>query len=805
MSSRVADAGALVAGNDEIDIGGIGRAVSRRIGFIILFTLLCATAMAVLVNVVKPRYTAETRMLLENQESYFTRPEKSTSADFSTIDPEGVSTQVQIVTSRDIGRKVVRELNLQGNPEFDPLSEPPGPISRVAILLGLKRDPTRQSPDDRILESYLDKLTAYAPPKTRVIAIEFQSKDPDLAAAAANKVAEAYIALQRETKRNSAKNAAKGLLTLTTDLRVKVAQAEAEAESFRARTGLLPVSSSVTMTTQQLADTTMQLSAARNAQSDTQAKAKLIRDMIRQGRVAEIPDVANNDLVRRISEQRASLRTQIAAESRTLLEGHPRMQELIAQLRRLDLELNSAAEKAARTLENEARIAGARVENLSASLERQKKVSGEAGGDEVHLRELERTARLLKEQLESATARYQEAVAREAAEVAPADARVISMAVAPQNPTFPKKMPLIAFAALGGLIAAAAFVVSSELLSGRAVNSAARHRAEPDYIEPTFDFTPPEPNPEPPPAMEAAAAPPPVAGAWDGKERRSFFSRLRRAGKSFSAPKEPLADVVVPSDAEKPVAAVAAPEPAPATVVAASAPAPLAADPVEPAAPVAEAPAAQPAPATANPVQTRTGRDPIAELHAKVMAASVVGRATRVLMAGVDIAEAGAAALPLARMLARDARVVAIDLDRERPSLNQVPRAATGETDGRGLSDLLSGAATFAQILHRDRASRLHLVEAGDRPIHDLLAFDSSVEALSATYEYIVLIAPSLARDDLAESIGALADVAVIVAPGRGADKATREAFEAMMASGAGDVLVIDAPRAPRHDRRDFT
>ena len=36
MSSRVADAGALVAGNDEIDIGGIGRAVSRRIGFIIL-------------------------------------------------------------------------------------------------------------------------------------------------------------------------------------------------------------------------------------------------------------------------------------------------------------------------------------------------------------------------------------------------------------------------------------------------------------------------------------------------------------------------------------------------------------------------------------------------------------------------------------------------------------------------------------------------------------------------------------------------------------------------------------------------
>lgn len=827
MSASSAGIQTAGAASDDIDVAGIGRAISRRIWLIVVFTLLCATAMTVFVNIIKPRYTAEARLLVENQETYFTRPEKSTANDFTNIDPEGVSTQVQIVTSRDVGRKVIRELNLQGNPEFDPLAEPVGPISRVAILLGLKRDPTRQSPEDRILEAYLDKLTAFSPPKTRVISIEFQSKDPDLAAAAANKIAEAYIATQRETKRASAKSAAGALQSLIADLRVKVAHAEAEAESFRAKHGLLPVSSNVNMTTQQLADTTTQLSAARNAQADAQAKAKLIRDMIRQGRVSEVPDVAANDLVRRLSEQRATLRAQIASESRTLLEGHPRMQELIAQLRRVDLELTSAADKAARTLENDARLAGARVQNLQASLEKQKQVSGVAGADEVQLRELERTARLLKDQLESATARYQEAVARDAANTTPADARVISYAVAPQNPTFPKKMPLIAFALLGGLVASMAYVVAAELLTGKAGSTPMRPVEYVEYV------TGPSPAPAvvvPPTATQASASASPVAGPPDGIERRSLFSRIRRAGKSFSAPKEPLIDIapavppasnatpaptttVFTPQAAAPAAAAPAPQAA-SVVIAPAAPTPQQPGAAVNAQPQAPAPtsmtfapkapgaaprpqqAVAPQPAVAAPQQPAP--DVSAELVEKIGAAQVAGRATRVLFAGVDIAEAGGVALPVARALTREGRVVAIDLDRERPSLAAAPHAGTGPADGVGLSDLLNGAASFEQVLHRDRASRLHIVQAGARPIHDLLAFDATVEALSAAYDFVVLIAPSLARDDLAESIGGMADVAVIVAPSRGADKSTRAAFEGMMASGAGEVLVVDHMRAAK-------
>ena len=73
-----------------------------------------------------------------------------------------------------------------------------------------------------------------------------------------------------------------------------------------------------------------------------------------------------------------------------------------------------------------------------------------------------------KSQLDAATTKYQEALARQSADSTPGDARVISRAIAPILPTFPKKLPLMIFATLAGLVLSVSWIVSSELLSGRA-------------------------------------------------------------------------------------------------------------------------------------------------------------------------------------------------------------------------------------------------------------------------------------------------------------------------------------------------
>ena len=83
-----------------------------------------------------------------------------------------------------------------------------------------------------------------------------------------------------------------------------------------------------------------------------------------------------------------------------------------------------AAERTVRTLENEARIAGQRVESFQAALDGQKKNVSTANDSEVQLRALEREARTLRDQLEQYMQRYREAVARDTLNATPADARI---------------------------------------------------------------------------------------------------------------------------------------------------------------------------------------------------------------------------------------------------------------------------------------------------------------------------------------------------------------------------------------------
>ena len=475
----------------EIDLGGIGHALWKHRNWLLGATALALIGSTLFVNIVKPRYTAETRVLLEVQSSFM--PGDDAKADGAgALDPEAVGSQIQLVTSRDVARRAIKQIGLLGNPEFDPMSGGMGAMSRMLVLLGVKRDPTQMSPEDRVFETYFDKLQVSSPQKTRVLNIEFQARDPDLAANAANTIASIYLDFQQDAKRANARSAATSLGGIVADLKSRVATAESQVEDYRVQTGILVGTNNTTINAQQLGEVNTELARARTSQADAQAKAKMIRDMLKQGRVGDIPDVASNDLVRRIAEQRVTLKAQLALESRTLLPGHPRIKELTAQLADMDNEMRIAADKAARTLENDGKIAGQRLQNLQSSLDQQKKVVGALSADEVKLRELERTAKSLKDDLEAATTKYQQALARENSKSTPADARIISRAVAPQIPSFPKKLPIIGFSTLAALFLSIAFIVARELLKD---GPAPRMIAAP--IAPPVDAIEPETRAEP--------------------------------------------------------------------------------------------------------------------------------------------------------------------------------------------------------------------------------------------------------------------------------------------------------------------
>ncbi|HEV3042884.1 MAG TPA: exopolysaccharide transport family protein [Roseiarcus sp.] len=472
------------AGGEAIDLPKLWRSVKRRKSWIIVPTGLAFAASLATVVLVHPRYTGVAKVLLENQESYFTRPEKAGQELAPALDPEAVQSQAETIASTTLARKAIAKLDLADRPEFYQYAAP-SPLEAALSLLGLARQASVRTTEDRLVEAFLNHLTAFPVAKTRVLQIEFVSRDPEFAARGANVVAELFLDQQEEAKKNAAKAAGAWLAAKISELRAKVADVDAKVEAFRAQSGLLATGKDLTAPSQQLADINTQLAAARSAQAAAQAKAQMLHNLARQGRLADDPDLARDDTLRRLAEQRIALKAQIAQESRTLLPEHPRMKELAGQLAELEAQIRLAAEKAARALENEARVAGDQVETMSETLAAQAKTVAAGNQEDVQLRALQLDANAARDQLESYVQKYREAIARDADNAAPADARVIALANEPRNPTFPKKIETLLLGTLAGFLLSAGVAVSRALLDddqgapvGRRPNAAAR-------IEPT--------------------------------------------------------------------------------------------------------------------------------------------------------------------------------------------------------------------------------------------------------------------------------------------------------------------------------
>lgn len=467
----------------DLDLKGLAEALWARRVWIIAPALVALAGSFVAVTLTTPTYRSETRLLVENGESPYTRPESDRSAgDRAAVDQEAVLSQVQLVLSRDVAKTVAEKLELSGKPEFDPALRGFNPVKQVFIALGLMDNPLRMTAEERVLRSYFEKLSAFQVDKSRIVAVQFESQDPLLAARAADTIAAAVMEAQQANKRAQTRNASQWLSGEVDGLRRKVEEAEGRVETFRARANLFVGSNNTSLTAQQLAEVNSQIASARAQQSDAQTRSRLLRDFLRSGRPIESGDVINSEIIRRLTEQRAAVLAQLAEQSSTLGPRHPRIAELQAQRSSLEAQMRSEAEKLVRVLENDARFAGARVEALQQTLDQVKRQASQASEQEVQLRVLEREAKSLRDQLETLLARYRDASARDTLAALPADARIISRALVSNVPAFPKKIPTILIVTLGTLILAIAIAATLALLSGEGRPAPAALAEDEDHL-----------------------------------------------------------------------------------------------------------------------------------------------------------------------------------------------------------------------------------------------------------------------------------------------------------------------------------
>jgi succinoglycan biosynthesis transport protein ExoP len=460
---------ATVTLDGEPDLRGLGRALWHKKARILGFTVIAAAGAFVVVNAITPRYNSESRLLLEARENVFLRAEADKNqGERNTIDLEAVTSQIQLVLSRDLARKVIQAENLSAIPEFDPATSP---LQGVLSLFGIGRDRSAMSREERALEAYYDRLNVSAVEKSRVISIDFSSANPDLAARVANRIAATYLEMQQTAKQDQTRAAGNWLAVEIDKMRTKVAEAEAKVEQYRSRTNLFVGSNNTSLPSQQLTEINSQIAAARGQKADLEARARQLRDLIRSGKSIDSSDNANSDTMRRLIEQRIALRAQLAEQSTTLLGQHPRIKELRAQIAEVDSAIRVEGERLARQLDNDAKVASDRLQTLTASLDQVKKVASQTNEQDVELRALEREAKTQRDLLESYLSKYREASARDSINAAPPEARIISRASPAIKPSYPKKVPTVLIAAFAAFMLSAGFTVTGALLAAPAAAS----------------------------------------------------------------------------------------------------------------------------------------------------------------------------------------------------------------------------------------------------------------------------------------------------------------------------------------------
>lgn len=462
----------IAHGDVDVDLGRLFAAVRRKWPRILFASLIITGLVFALAYMATPQYRAQTRLLIETRESIYTRPQGVGDGDRPILDGEGVTSQVELITSTEILDTVARDLNLANRKEFS--GSGGSLVSRILVMVGLKNAPVEGTDEEKVLRAFRERLTVYRVENSRVIVIEFSSEDPQLAAEVPNAVANAYVAMQSDAKLQSNTSATQWLEPEIEDLRERVKQAEARVAEYRAQSDLLLGQNNTVLATQQLSELSSELSRTRANRSAAAAQAASVRSALESGVAIEsMPEVLASPLIQRLRERQVELNAQIADLSTTLLGNHPRIRALRSQLSDLDVQIRNEATKVLAGLEAEAARAERREEELQAELNRLKVASARAEEEQVELRALEREAAAQRELLESYLTRYREAASRSDRNYLPADVRIFSRAITPSEPYFPKIVPITAAAFVASLLIMAVITLLQELFSGRAMRPSA--------------------------------------------------------------------------------------------------------------------------------------------------------------------------------------------------------------------------------------------------------------------------------------------------------------------------------------------
>ena len=404
---------------------------------------LTTIAIALSISELLPKkYTASTAVLVDI---------KSPDPVAALFAPANLSTQVDIITSERVAQRVVRTLGL---------AEAAGVRDQWMNATNGKGTP------ETWLSSLLLRGLAVGPSRdSNIINISYTGSEPKFVAAIANGFAQAYIDITIELKVDPARQYARWFGDQGKVMRDNVEKAQSKLFAFQQQKGLVARDEKLDAETAKLSELTTQLIKVQEETSEARSKQK-------SGSAGDrLPEVMRDSVV-------AGLRSDISRQEAKLQEtglnlgsNHPQYLRMQSELAALREKLASETARVTSSFSAVSSVGSDREGRLRAAIEEQKRKLLQIRNDRDQLAVLQRDVDAAHNADDAVIKRFTEQDL--ASHATQANVAVLTPALAPIEPSFPKPLPkMLAIAIALGIFAAIAAAFILEMFNRR-IRSAA--------------------------------------------------------------------------------------------------------------------------------------------------------------------------------------------------------------------------------------------------------------------------------------------------------------------------------------------
>jgi chain length determinant protein EpsF len=418
-----------------------------------LFALLLAVTVlaASAVSLMLPKtYTATASLLVDAKE------EQSLSIALAPlILPQErmnyMKTQMDVITSQKVARKVVRGLKLAESPTaraaFEDSAGGGGSI------------------EDWLGENLLKKLKVETS-QSNMIQVSYSSPDPQFSAAVANLFSKAYIDTMLELRVEPTRQAADWFDEQLKSLRANLEEAQAKLTDYHRRQGIVSADEHVDVENTRLGELSAQVGRAQEQTLQWKTREQQARDALEQGRSPDrLPEVLDNPFIQKLKTDLLHGEAKLQELATRYGANHPQYQSQFSENQSLREKLDAEMRKIVAGIENSTRQSSRREAEIRKAMAAQR-------ARVLDLKENRNELTVLKRNVESAERAYDTAMQRYV--VSQVDSRasqtnvtVLNPAVVPRKPSSPRVGLNIALSVVVGMMLGIGVVVLMELFDRR--------------------------------------------------------------------------------------------------------------------------------------------------------------------------------------------------------------------------------------------------------------------------------------------------------------------------------------------------